>query len=73
VQHLRLVLVPRGGGAVGVQDDGPALLVDDDLVMIGTEQGAIFDAGLAAVGFMGEVVDLTGGGRLIAAAQILIM
>jgi len=33
VQDLRRVLVPRGRGPVGVQDQGPALLVDDDLVM----------------------------------------
>ena len=33
VQHLRLVRVPRGGGAVGVQDQGPAPPVDHHLVV----------------------------------------
>ena len=33
VQDLGLVLVPRGGGAVGVQDQGPAPPVDRDLVV----------------------------------------
>ena len=33
VQDFRLVLVPRGRGAVRVQDQGPALLVDHDLVV----------------------------------------
>jgi hypothetical protein len=32
VQDLRLVLVPRGGGAVGVDDQGPAPAVNGDLV-----------------------------------------
>jgi hypothetical protein len=34
VQHLRLVLVPGGGGPVRVQDQGPAPSVDDDLMVI---------------------------------------
>jgi hypothetical protein len=34
VEDFGFVFVPGGGGAVGVQDDGPALLVDDDLVMM---------------------------------------
>jgi len=33
VQDLGLVLVPGGGGAVGVQDQGPAPAVDDDQVV----------------------------------------
>jgi len=33
VEHFGLVLVPRGGGAVGVDDQGPAPPVDDDLVV----------------------------------------
>jgi len=32
VQGLGPVLVPRGGGAVGVQDQGPAPLVDHDIL-----------------------------------------
>ncbi len=33
VQHFGLVRVPGGGGAVGVQDQGPAPPVDTDLVV----------------------------------------
>ena len=33
VEDLRLVGVPGGGGAVGVQDQGPAPPVDHDLVV----------------------------------------
>jgi len=42
--------------------------VDDDLVMIRAEKHAIFEAGVAAVGFVFDVVDLAGGGGLGAAA-----
>src|SRR5205807_7026488 len=35
VQGLGFVLVPRGGRPVGVQDQGPAPAVDDDLVVEG--------------------------------------
>jgi len=35
VQDLRLVLVPRRGGAVRVDDQGPAPAVDGDLVVEG--------------------------------------
>jgi DeoC/LacD family aldolase len=60
VQHLGLVLVPGGGGPVGVQHQGPALPVDRDLVMEGAQQHAVFGAGLAAVGFVPGVVHLAG-------------
>src|SRR5437867_2482169 len=50
VDDLGLVLVPRGRRPVGVEDDGPAPLVDDDLMVKEAEQGTIFDAGRAAVG-----------------------
>jgi hypothetical protein len=66
---ILVVLVPGGGGAVGVQDDGPAPLVDDDLVVEEAGQGAVVDAGRAAVGPVPEVADLTGAGWLVAAAQ----
>jgi hypothetical protein len=41
VQHLGLVVVPGGGGAVGVQDQGPAPAVDHNLVMEEAEQDAV--------------------------------
>ncbi len=40
-EDLGSVLVPGGGGAVGVEDDGPAPAVDDDLVVEGAEQYAV--------------------------------
>ena len=43
VQGLGLVLVPRGGRPVRVQDQGPAPAVDDDLVVEGAEQDAVCD------------------------------
>src|SRR5271165_905004 len=51
VQDLGLVRVPGGGGAVGVQDQGPAPPVDHDLVVKEAQEHAVFDAGLAAVGW----------------------
>ena len=68
VQDFRFVGVPRGGGAVGVQDQGPAPPVDDDLMVEETQQDAVFGAGLAAVGLVPDVVDLACGGGLVAAA-----
>ena len=41
VEDLGFVLVPRGGGAVGVDGQGPAPAVDDDLVVEGAEQDAV--------------------------------
>jgi hypothetical protein len=58
VDDFGLVFVPGSGGAIRVQDDGPAPAVDDDLVMEKAEQHAVFDGGLAAVSLVGEVVDL---------------
>src|SRR5215475_11794568 len=60
VQHLGLVLVPGGGGAVGVDDQGPAPAVDDDLVVEGAEQHAVLYGGGAAVGLVLGVVHLAG-------------
>src|SRR5260370_30616012 len=68
VQHLGLVLVPRAGRAVRVDDQGPAPAVDDDLVVEGAEQDAVLGRGLAAVGLVPGVVDLAGAGGLGAAA-----
>src|SRR5580658_6264705 len=68
VQDLGAVGVPGGGGAVGVQDEGPAPAVDGDLVVEEAEQDAVCDAGGAAVGLVPDVVDLAGGGGLGAAA-----
>ena len=68
VQHLRVVLVPRRGGAVGVEDQGPALAVDDNLVVIETQEDEVFGAGLAAVGLVPDVVDLARRRGLVAAA-----
>src|SRR5579859_2017574 len=69
MQDFGAVGVPGGGGAVGVQDQGPAPAVDHDLVVIAAEQDAVFEAGVAAVGFVLDVVDLARGGGLVAAAR----
>src|ERR1051326_6230103 len=57
-----------GGGAVGVQGDGPALLVNNNVVVVEAVQGAAVDAGLAAVGQVGDMVHLARRGGLVAAA-----
>jgi len=41
VEHFGLVLVPRGGGPVGVDDQGPAPAVDHDLVVEGAQEYAV--------------------------------
>src|SRR3984885_15584964 len=68
VQDFGVVGVPGGGGAVGVQDQGPAPPVDHDLVVEKTQQDALPGAGVAAVGFVLDVVHLARGGGLVAAA-----
>ena len=65
VQDFGLGLVPRGGGAVGVDDQGPAPAVDDDLVVEGAQEHAVFHGGRAAVGFVLGVVDLARAGGLV--------
>jgi hypothetical protein len=70
-EDLGAVGAAGGGGAVGVQRDGPAPLVDHDVVVEETEQCAVFDRGGAAVGLVGQVMHLTGGGGLVAAARML--
>src|ERR1700722_1765885 len=68
VQDFGAVGVPGGGGAVGIQDQGPAPPVDHDLVVEKTQQDALPGAGVAAVGFVLDVVHLARGGGLGAAA-----
>jgi hypothetical protein len=41
-----------------------------DLVVVETQQAAVFDAGRAAVGLVPDVVDLAGGGGLVAPAGL---
>ena len=69
VQDLRLVLVPRGCRPVGVEDQGPALLVDHDLVVEETKQDAVPGAGLAAVLLVLDVVHVARRRGLVAAAR----
>src|SRR3984957_1471063 len=68
VQDFGAVGVPGGGGAVGIQDQGPAPPVDHDLVVVAAEQDAVLEAGVAAVGFVRDVVHLARGSGLVAAA-----
>src|SRR5579859_7420927 len=68
MEDLGAVGVPGGGRAVRVQDELPAPAVDDHLMMVETEQDAVFDAGGAAVGLVPDVVDLAAGGGLGAPA-----
>ena len=56
MQHLGLVLVPRRGGAVGVQDQCPAAAVDHHLVVERAEEYAVLDRCRAAVGLVLDVV-----------------
>jgi hypothetical protein len=60
VQDFGAVGAAGGGGAVGVEGDGPAPLMDHHVVVIKTVQRAAVHAGLAAVGQVGHVVHLAG-------------
>src|SRR6185312_10430151 len=71
VQDLGLVLVPRGGGPVRVDGQGPAPAVNDDLVVERAEQDAVRRGRLPAAGLVRGVVDLAGAGGLVAAADPL--
>jgi hypothetical protein len=71
MQHLALVLVPRAGGPVPVQDQRPSLPVDGHLVVERAQQYAVCETGVAAVGFVFLVVPLAGGGGLVAPARLL--
>src|ERR1019366_3626676 len=67
-QDFGVVPVPRHGGAVGVADQGPAHLVDHDVMMEEAQKDAVVQAGDPAAGLVLEVVDLAGRGGLVAAA-----
>src|SRR5690349_22492283 len=67
-QDLGLVLVPGSGGAIRIDHEGPAALVDHDLVVVPAQEDAVSDAGLAAVGLVAGVVDLARSRGLLAAA-----
>src|SRR5438132_946072 len=67
-QELGLVLVPGGGGPVRVQHQRPAPPVNRHLVVKGTEQHAVFGAGLAAVGLVLDMMNLARGGGLVTSA-----
>ena len=66
MQDLGLVLVPGGGGAVGVQDQGPAPAVDHDLVVEPAKKDAVLDGRGAAVRLVPGVVHLAAPGGLVA-------
>src|SRR5258707_5030939 len=68
VQDLGPVFVPGRGGAVGVQDQGPAPPVDDDLVVEPAKKHAVLDGRRAAVGLVLGVVHLARLGGLVAPA-----
>src|SRR6201996_2339765 len=67
VQGGAVVPVPGGGGPVGVDHQGPAELVDDDVVVVPAHQHAVPQGGFPAVGLRRGVVDLAGAGGLGAA------
>ena len=71
MEDLGTVGVPGGGGAVGVQDQGPAAPVDHDLMAERAQQDTADQAGGAAVGFVLDVMHLAGCGGLVAAARAL--
>jgi hypothetical protein len=71
VQDFRFVGTICGGGPVRVQDDGPAHLVDHDVMVMPTEEGAIVEAGLSAAGAGRKVMDLATGGGLVTPARML--
>jgi hypothetical protein len=58
-------------GAVGVDGQGPAEFVQDDVVVPPAVVFEVGEAGVAAVGAVGDVVRLTAGRGLIAAAGVL--
>src|SRR5580693_9982576 len=68
VEDFGAVGAAGGGGAVGIEGDGPAPLMDRYMMVEETVQGAAVDAGLPAVGQVGHMVHFTGCGGLVAAA-----
>ena len=73
MQGFAVVAVPGGGGAVGVDHQGPAVPVDDDLVVEVAQQDAVLQARLPPVGLMCRVMHLARPGGLGAAARLRIM
>jgi len=60
-------------GAVGVDGQGPAEFVQDDVVVPPAVVFEVGEAGVAAVGAVGDVVGFAAGRGLVAAAQMLVM
>jgi hypothetical protein len=58
-------------GAVGVDGQGPAQFMQHDVVVPPAVVLEIGQAGVAAVGAVGDVVGFTAGGGLVAAARML--
>jgi hypothetical protein len=58
-------------GAVGVDGQGPAEFVQDDVVVPPAIIFEVGEAGVAAVGAVGDVVGFAGRGGLVAAARML--
>jgi hypothetical protein len=69
VQGFAAVGASGGGGAVGVEGDVPAPAVDGDEVVEPAEQDQVGEGVPAAVFAMLQVVDVAGGGRLVAAGE----
>src|SRR5580698_9603946 len=67
-EDLGAVGAVGGGGAVPVQDQGPAPPVHCHEVVKTAQEQAVVDAGLAAVGLADDVVDVAGASGLAAAA-----
>jgi hypothetical protein len=60
-------------GAVGVGGQGPAQLVQDHVVMPPAVIFKVREAGVAAVLAVGDVMGLAARGRLVAAAQLVVI
>ena len=58
-------------GAIGVDGQGPAQLMQDHVMMPPTVIFEVSEAGVAAVLAVGDVMGLTARGRLVAAAGML--
>ena len=59
-EDLGPVAVPRGGGAVGVADQGPALPVNHYLMVEEADQDAIIETSFASVPLVLEMMHLAG-------------
>src|SRR6185437_6549764 len=57
------------GGAVVVQDEGPAEPVDAYVMVEGAEQQEVFEPGLAAAGAEDQMVHVASGGGLVTASR----